>query len=280
MKAKSLLFLIGLVVAIGVGFVSMTTSTKKGGAEGSAAELVVAEGQPTNSGKIGVGQVNEGVDLWMGKGWGSDAYQFGNYQPLEFKESEDREAALTIPDEILKTMSTQGLIRSIVGRSDFSMLLGLMNTPELAVKGLREYNSIQELLRRDDAAKYLIQLYRKIDVSKQPGNVTSRHYALIEVLFMQPELMNMMTQGERQQVLLLLKQNNKIKEQSQQLYSWTNHSMMLWSMCGLITHDNPNFINQFPNMTSYLKSGVDSELGDTQAIQAVYDYVMNYSYGQ
>jgi len=95
----------------------------------------------------------------------TDAYEFPVYTGTEPLLWQDVLVFLQVPEDVLREMSTDGVIETCLTypiysagmiTSSQSMYAGFQNT-------LRDFNGFEELFRRDDAGQQLLALYQGID---------------------------------------------------------------------------------------------------------------------
>ncbi|MBQ4428513.1 MAG: hypothetical protein II871_01935 [Clostridia bacterium] len=105
--------------------------------------------------------VVSGRNTWYKKDTVTDAYRFPTHKSLEGKTYEQTIECYQIPEDVLKTMSTEGLIESCL---DYPLFwTGMVFSNESAYAGFmqtrNEFNGLQELFRRKDAADKLVRAY-------------------------------------------------------------------------------------------------------------------------
>jgi hypothetical protein len=98
----------------------------------------------------------------------NDVYDFpvkrGTEQWNALKSYQDKRDACTVPESLLSTMSTKGLIETFL---NYPLLGDLMvfSTPQEGIRKLQEnFNGARELLKRKDVAPLLLEKYTSIEI--------------------------------------------------------------------------------------------------------------------
>lgn len=114
----------------------------------------------------------------------SDAYVFPEYTGSEPMDWEDAVAFYQIPDDVLKDMSTDGLIETCLSyplfadkmiASNESMYSGFLDTCE-------QFNGLAELLKREDSPQKLAEIYTQ---GKLDEIVSSDSYSILRMRFLE-----------------------------------------------------------------------------------------------
>ena len=79
------------------------------------------------------------------------------------KTEQDRLKSLQIPEEILKSISTDNLIRTCINYPAFGYFTAFNNTLEGITQTINNFNGLQELFRRKDASSRLLFFYTQMD---------------------------------------------------------------------------------------------------------------------
>ncbi|MBR5714789.1 MAG: hypothetical protein IKX58_08450 [Clostridia bacterium] len=131
----------------------------------------------------------------------SDAYVFPEYTGSKPLYWEDDVAFYQIPDDVLKTMSTDGLIETCLSyplfaekmiASNESMYSGFLDTCE-------QFNGLAELLKREDSPQKLVEIYTQGNL----GNIipSDSHSILrtryLEYTIAQDEILFRLSESER-----------------------------------------------------------------------------------
>jgi len=116
-----------------------------------------------------------------------------------------------LPDNILKTISTAGLIRSFLDIPDSlsnRFLLSSSSPSETWYRIYEQFNSVQELLKRENAAKVLINYYENIRFDCCESDVSilafSIKLASLEFLFSKQEILSQMDHKDKRKLVSLL----------------------------------------------------------------------------
>lgn len=125
-----------------------------------------------------------------------------------------------IPEAILGEMSTEQLIEACVN-TQYNLFLFAYNSIEDGyARFLYEYNGLQELFNRNDAAAHLINYYKSISTNGYNPNWGSEKIGeylhkivVVEVLLSYNTILNQLTNSEVKALLSeLLKKNNEKKQ--------------------------------------------------------------------
>jgi hypothetical protein len=155
-------------------------------------------------------------------GWylpATDAYIFPidpRRTPEEWKKAgPNRSSMLQIQGNILKEMTTYGLIETVINypySNDFInyapyLLVGLENK-------LCKFNGYEELLSRDDAVSELIRFYSSINIQSMINNawVYPLTFNMIELLISNSAILDRMTYNEKAFMISAVYENTKYTE--------------------------------------------------------------------
>lgn len=203
-----------------------------------------------------------------------DAYEYpikpGTEQWKAFSSHKEMVEACQIPENILKKMSTAGLVETVLNyplRLDFVAY----NTPQGGmVAQIEQFNGLSELLKRADAGEKLSARYQKmnplavedISTDAQKGDYL---YSLsyLESIMAQDSILFNLT--ENQKVDLLKEASRKYTEKrSSPVFGYTNKNATIWLMGKILLHtDFPPFmkeIHQDKSLQKFINDGfyVDS----------------------
>lgn len=143
-----------------------------------------------------------------------DAYSFpvqpGTEAWKQFKTGQAMVDASQVPLETLRTMSTEGLVKTCL---DYPLLFDILACNNLqtgfeAVAG--SFNGFQELLKRPDAGREVFKVYQQMDpdavATKEGGKkgAFTFEFTYVELLLAQPAMLEKLTPSERK---LLLKES-------------------------------------------------------------------------
>ncbi|MEW6104420.1 MAG: HEAT repeat domain-containing protein [bacterium] len=140
-----------------------------------------------------------------------DVYDFpikpGTEEWKALGSTENRIKACQIPEDILKKMSTEGLIETCLGYPGLPNMF-LSNNPQTGFDSIvRTFNGLQELLRRKDAGTKLLARYRQIrkldrqSIQKELGKLGTLYFRCFEMLISQDVILSKMTKEERIELL-------------------------------------------------------------------------------
>ena len=153
-----------------------------------------------------------------------DIYKFtirsGTEEWKQFETIDERVATLQIPDDVLKKISTEGLLETCL---EFPYLLEILHgsNAQHGFEGLMEiFNGYRELFRRSDLTNALMEKYKnfKEDVKSvrllndvEQGMFSFRHFVLEFMLTQDVVLKNLSVEQEKQ-LFLLSFDHKKIKQ--------------------------------------------------------------------
>lgn len=157
---------------------------------------------------VGILAMND--KLWFQKETTTDAYEFPITQDKtpdkwkEFESTPEMAKVCQVPEDILKNISTQGLIETCLNYP----LFGNMFAYDSYLQGLEilinQFNGLQELEKRPDAAKELLKYYKNIDYSKVIDS-SDPYYALriryFDFYMSQAKVIFKLTSDERAELL-------------------------------------------------------------------------------
>ena len=148
-----------------------------------------------------------------------DKYVYPDYEVLGHLTTEEEIlAALQLPDDILNSISTFGLIRSIL---DFPWLwisyyASSNNSPiDRCYNAFSMYNCVPELEKRADNADALAAYYSAVSLncfksmSAEEQLCFSVQLTALEVLFIKPDILNKFDSAEKHKVVALMLQKYK-----------------------------------------------------------------------
>lgn len=130
---------------------------------------------------------------------------------------EERLAVLQIPDEILKNISTFGLIRSILDIPTYWDYYASSNSsPIVRCYGIfGDYNCVQELEKREDNADALATYYSAVGLGCVESMDTEKRLLFsvqltaLETLFTKPDILKKYDYSEKQKVVAMMLQMYK-----------------------------------------------------------------------
>jgi hypothetical protein len=144
-----------------------------------------------------------GTDAWTNSGAAENVYKVSQ-----------------LPDNILESISTLGLIRSILdipGLADFYLLSSNSSPIGTFYRIFEHYNSVSELEKRKDSGNKLISFYHAVNIDglkslniAEQSRLSLQHTAL-EVLFTEPEILQQFNLEQKKQLITsLLSRYNQI----------------------------------------------------------------------
>lgn len=155
-----------------------------------------------------------------------DAYDFpirpGMPEWKELKTYTEILEAIQIPDDIVKDMSTLGLVETILNYPDLINILSHPTYQEGFQLIVGRFNGYQELISRPDAGNKLLDIYSRFDPNKNEPMVQYQdhpivfEYLNIELLLAQPEIINTLDYREKIKLstIIINKYNEKIINKS------------------------------------------------------------------
>ncbi|MDR0748014.1 MAG: hypothetical protein LBF62_00390 [Tannerellaceae bacterium] len=190
--------------------------------------------------------------------------------------------ALQIPENVLKTIDTKSLAQICLNYPAPAVFY-LFNTPQQGFDGFyRQFNGIQELMRRKDAGSHLLNKYAGMSMKdfnplwtlEEQGKFVEKFYYM-ELFLAQPVIMQSFSKEERK--ILMKESLNKfdMKLSRGDLFGGLNPMATVWIMArALHTENKLNLdMTNYSTITHSLESGL---LTDFDAI-AVYQQVKSYS---
>jgi hypothetical protein len=142
----------------------------------------------------------------------SDAYHFpvkpGTEAWNQLETHEDMLAVCQVPEDVLRTMSTKGLVETVLNYPLYIDTL-LFNTPQQGFDRVAAgFNGLRELLNRTDAGTEIMARYRAMDpvaIDEHWTLLQKGEYALqftnIEMLIAQEAILSKLTQAQRRALL-------------------------------------------------------------------------------
>lgn len=179
----------------------------------------------------------------------SDAYEFPVRPEMEdwktFGTHDEMTSACQIPDSTLRTMSTKGLVETVL---NYPLLVdtfayNALQTGFDAVKS--QFNGIPELLSREDAATEILAKYRSLDIAGIEGKGTSEiseyilgTVAFTEILLAQDTIIDKMDNNEQATLVSEAIQKNNIKQQFPEIYGLSGREYTTWIMSRVMRHED------------------------------------------
>lgn len=217
----------------------------------------------------------------------TDAYEYpikaGTEKWKALSSHNEMVAVCQIPENILKDISTAGLIETVLNyplRMDFNAY----NSPQEGIKAqIRQFNGLSELLNRGDAGKELLDRYQRISPLKadelgtdfQKGDF-GYELSYLELILSYDSILSSFTENE--QVDLLREVSRKYTEKQQSaVFSASNKNKTVWLMGKVLLHtDFPPFvgrIQQDENLQNFLEDGF---YADSAVIKEIESFVNQF----
>lgn len=173
----------------------------------------------------------------------------------EFKSLDEKRAACEIPEEVLKSISTEGLLETCLNYPLFGNFL-FHNSYQKGFEGVCKFNGLQELLKRSDAGKCLLKYYKNLDLGKMKSE--DKFHALrieyIEMLIAQESVLSNMDLSERSELIdISLKKLKTKKEKYDDIYSQKGSYILIGR---ILKKDNPDF-GDYVNKNKKFKEFID-----------------------
>jgi len=179
-----------------------------------------------------------------------DSYYFpikpGSAEWANFRSHAEMLEVCQVPESILKTMSTEGLVETVL---NYPLRIDTFayNDPQTGFDAVAtQFNGIKELLNREDAATELLAQYKTLDLSvankdwepKDRGEYTLGTVAFTEILMAQYEIINKMTEIERINVLSEAIKKNDEKHKFAEFYGQSGQAYTIWIMARVLKSEN------------------------------------------
>jgi hypothetical protein len=189
--------------------------------------------------------------------------------------------ALQIPENVLTTIDTKSLVQICLNYPAPAVFY-LFNTPQQGFDGFyRQFNGIQELMRRKDAGSHLLNKYADMSMKdfnplwtlEEQGQFVEKFYYM-ELFLAQPTIMQSFSPRERK--ILMKESLNKfdMKLSRGDLFGGLNPMATVWIMARTLHTENKLSLTAVDpsTITHSLGSGL---LIDVDAI-AVYQQIKSY----
>ena len=154
----------------------------------------------------------------------NDAYDFPVYEKTEPLEYVEILNFLQVPESVLKTMSTEGLIETCINYPRFGDMMLYDSFQQGFDKVRNNFNGLNELYIRDDAPAKLINVIKSIDLNKlQDAQSSAILYRCICYMVAQDEIINSINNSDAKELLKTLKSHeNLIKKRFSDFYGLNN----------------------------------------------------------
>jgi hypothetical protein len=199
----------------------------------------------------------------------SDAYDFpikpGTDGWKAFTTHDEMLEACQIPEDILKNMSTKGLVETVL---EYPLLGDMMayNSIQHGFEAVAsQFNGLPELLSRKDAGTELLAVYNKmnpLDIEENWGDVQKGAYtfsiANVEILLAQNEILHNLSEIQLEDLTAEARLKYTAKQQSA-VYGQTGQEFSIWLMGKALQRVNylpfQRQIDQDAAMQNFLGSG-------------------------
>ena len=179
----------------------------------------------------------------------TDAYEFPVRPGMEewkaFRTHGEMLEACQVPESILKTMSTEGLVETVLCyplRIDAFAYNDLQTGFEAVAS---QFNGIPELLSREDAATELLAKYRSLDIvvvndwgPLETGEYIFGKVAFTEILMAQDAIISKMNETERSALLSEAVKKSTEKSQLAEEYGTSGQIYTTWIVARVLQHEN------------------------------------------
>lgn len=179
----------------------------------------------------------------------NDVYDFpvkrGTEQWNALKSYQDKRDACTVPESLLSTMSTKGLIETFL---NYPLLGDLMvfSTPQEGIRKLQEnFNGARELLNRKDVAPLLLEKYTSMNpagaatqTSLEKKGEYSFKIMAIEILLAQESVLAALDARNRKALLTLTQEKLNSKKKDPEVYGSLSYSTTGWIMARVLKQSN------------------------------------------
>ena len=205
----------------------------------------------------------------------SDTYSFPLHPGMqEWKNLANRTdmlAAVQIPDQTLQAISTAGLIETVVAYP-LKIDLFVYSSLQLGITHLKQdFNGLNALLSRPDAAMLLFEKYQSLIDSSEPLELI-----YLEMILAQPELIDQFTVKQRQSILTTALHIYNQRDELVDVYSSSSlESITL--LAGRILDDEAAFDALDPRVKQFLQHTTYNDDYDMLAVEhIVFDTAEQY----
>jgi len=158
---------------------------------------------------------------------------------------------LKIPENVVKSMNTQDLLNTCLNYPLFSDIWALNNLQNGFDYVIKDFNGLQELLKRDDLHIEIVKKYKDIKVTGYEKTWTDLEIgtyiielAKIEMLAARSECLAKMIKEEKKQMIEKALNNLDEINMEKNIYGRTNKDSNLYLLGQIIKHENlPEFEN-------------------------------------
>lgn len=196
--------------------------------------------------------------FWFDDQGKSDAYEFPVYEgtePLEYVEIVN---SLQIPENILKTMSTKGLIETCINYPRFADMMLYDSFQQGFCKVRNSFNGLNELYMRKDAPIELINMFKSIDLYKlQQARSSAILYRYICFIIAQDEIINCIDDSSAKELLKTLESHkNLIKQRFSDYYSPNSPLFVEFRIYKKLYPEFKNLYESHTGLQSFVNDGI------------------------
>ncbi|MCK5823218.1 MAG: hypothetical protein KAG95_04385 [Bacteroidales bacterium] len=161
----------------------------------------------------------------------NDAYDYpvksGTNEWKQFKDTYEMIKACQVPEDILKNMSTEGLVITCLNHPLYGSIFASENLQDGFESFVGHFNCFKELLKRQDAGKNLMKIYKKMETNNYANNKNKVindgkfRFTFIELFLSQEKILNTMKKEEQKELVkeTLLKINKKHENGNYSIYN-------------------------------------------------------------
>ena len=196
------------------------------------------------------------------KGSPSDAYVFpiqpGSDAWRAFMQHTDMVAATQVPLKTLQSMSTEGLIETVLS---YPLRIDMLQDgfEALAV----QFNGVPELLGRPDAGAKFLARYKDMDLAMKGEEYASLELVYMETWLAQDEILTTLSPTERTDLLTISLEKGQAKQQYPDIYGILSQQAITYIIAKALQADAPNevaILKQDTKVAHFVEHG--SLLGD------------------
>ncbi len=195
----------------------------------------------------------------------------------------ERISALQIPSDVLLKMSTPALVETCLNFPAFGYISAFNSIQTGFVILATKFNGLKELSKRQDAAKYLINIYQETGEKgfDNPNlNLDDKYWTIkftwIELLIAQNKMLQSLDNEDKKRLLSLCQEKLNLKQFSKD-YSIEGLKSTAFLMSRVLHSVNDDQFELEYSKNDVLKTFVEtSELQDEQIINKVFELTINY----
>jgi hypothetical protein len=199
----------------------------------------------------------------------SDAYDYpikpGTEGWKAFQTHDDMLKACQIPEDILKNMSTKGLVETVLEYPLLGDILAYNSIQQGFEAVASRFNGLSELLNRKDAGTELLAIYSKMnpqDIEESWGDIQKGAYtfsiANVEILLAQNKILDNLSKIQLEDLVVEARLKYTAKQQSA-IYGQTGQECSIWLMGKALQRVNylpfERQIHQDATIQNFLGSG-------------------------